>query len=118
LKAYSLVGKKLVECNPEALLTTPVGMLVDEKDEMIRLIFTTEARKKQRELLTQLSAEFNKNEHAGTYLVSHLENPDLVKSILAELKTGKPIEEQAKLKPATPSKKKAKKGKSLKVREN
>jgi len=36
LKVYSLVGKKLVECEPDELKDKPVGMIVDEKEEMIR----------------------------------------------------------------------------------
>jgi hypothetical protein len=86
LKSYSLVGKKLIECAPDELLDSPVGMIVDEKEEMIRLILTPEARKKQREYLVQQSAEFNKKEYAGTYLVSHIENPGLVKVFLQEMK--------------------------------
>jgi hypothetical protein len=86
VKAYSLVGKKLIECTPDELLETPVGMIVDEKEEMIRLILTPDARKKQREVLVQQSADFNKKEYAGTYLVSHIENPELVKVFLEEMK--------------------------------
>ncbi|NHJ48961.1 MAG: hypothetical protein FK733_14340 [Asgard group archaeon] len=86
MKAYSLVGKKLIECAPDELLESPVGMIVDEKEEMIRLILTPDARKKQREVLVQQSADFNKKEYAGTYLVSHIENPELVKAFLEEMK--------------------------------
>jgi len=107
LKSYSLVGKKLIECTPDELLQTPVGMIVDEQEEMIRLILTPEARKKQRELLVQQSAEFNKKEYAGTYLVSHIENPSLVKVFLEEMKQGK--EEEIVKKPKKKSKKKQKK---------
>lgn len=106
LKSYSLVGKKLIECTPNELLETPVGIIVDEQEEMIRLILTPEARKKQRELLVQQSAEFNKKEYAGTYLVSHIENPGLVKAFLEEMKEGK--EEKAVKKTKKKSKKKQK----------
>jgi hypothetical protein len=89
VKAYSLVGKKLIECTPAELLDSPVGMIVDEKEEMIRLILTPDARKKQRETLVQSSADFNKKEYAGTYLVSHIENPNLVKVFLDEMQQAK-----------------------------
>ena len=88
LKVYSLVGKKLVECPPEELMDAPVGMIVDEKEEMIRLIITPVARKKQRETLMQSTADFNMKEFAGTYLVSYLENPEIVKIFLDEIKKG------------------------------
>jgi hypothetical protein len=118
LKSYSLVGKKLIECAPDELLDSPVGMIVDEKEEMIRLILTPEARKKQREYLVQQSAEFNKKEYAGTYLVSHIENPGLVKVFLEEMKDieeGKKVEEEKVDK--KPKKKKAKKKKGKQVEE-
>jgi hypothetical protein len=87
MKVYSLVGKKLKECTPEQLLEESVGMIVDEEEEMIRLIISPKARKKQRELLMSQSGEYNKTEYAGTYLVSHLENPVIIKSFLEELKS-------------------------------
>jgi len=109
VKVYSLVGKKLVECTPDELLVSPVGMLVDEEEEMIRLIVTPEATKKQRYLLIQESADFNKNEYAGTYLVSHLENPAIVKTFLKDIKDGK--DTSTKKEEPSKSKKKSKKGK-------
>ncbi|NHK32111.1 MAG: hypothetical protein FK730_12210 [Asgard group archaeon] len=115
LKSYSLVGKKLIECEPDELLGSPVGMIVDEKEEMIRLILTPEARKKQREYLVQQSAEFNKKEYAGTYLVSHIENPGLVKAFLQEMKdikNGK-IGEEEKVVKKTKKKARKKKGKQV-----
>ncbi|MFW9924209.1 MAG: hypothetical protein ACFFDW_13070 [Candidatus Thorarchaeota archaeon] len=115
MKVYSLVGKKLIESTPEELMESKIGMIVDEHDEMIRLIITPDARKKQRELLVQESAEFNKNEFAGTYLVSHLENPVLIKSVLEEVRkiqSGEIIPETAKPKEEKPKEKK--KGKKKK----
>ncbi len=109
MKVYSLTGKKLVECTPDELLNSPVGMLVDDEEEMIRLIVTPEASKKQRELLIQESADFNKNEYAGTYLVSHLENPDIVETFLTDIKEGKDL--SAKKEEPSKPKKKSKKGK-------
>jgi len=91
VKTYALMGRKLSECQPEELYESSVGMIIDEKEEMIRLIITPEARKKQREILIQQAADFNKKEFAGTFLVSHLENPDLVKAFLVEIKEGKEI---------------------------
>ncbi|MBN1330496.1 MAG: hypothetical protein JXA54_13560 [Candidatus Heimdallarchaeota archaeon] len=113
MKLYSLVGKKLVECTPDELLNSLVGMLVDDEEEMIRLIVTPEANKKQRELLIQESADFNKHEYAGTYLVSHLENPDIVKTFLSDIKEGKDL--SAKKEDLNKSKKKSKKGKEKEV---
>ncbi len=69
LKVYSLVGRKLVECSPDELLESQVGMILDEEEEMIRLVITRDARKKQREYLLQQTADFNKKEFAGTFLV-------------------------------------------------
>lgn len=106
LKVYSLVGKKLVECEPDELKGVPVGMIVDEKEEMIRLIITPEARKKQRESLMQSTADFNMKEFAGTFLVSYLENPEIVDSFLDEIKRGEDIEPEPE-----PAKKKKKRGK-------
>lgn len=111
MKVYSLVGKKLLESTPEELEESMIGMIVDVKDEMIRLILTKDARKKQRELLMQLSAEFNKKEYAGTYLVSQLENPDLIKSILKEVKNLQSKEETEDKKEAKKKKPKSKKKK-------
>ncbi|MCK5183139.1 MAG: hypothetical protein KAQ95_02450 [Candidatus Heimdallarchaeota archaeon] len=88
LKVYSLVGRKLVECEPDELKDKPVGMIVDEKEEMIRLVITPVARKKQRETLMESTADFNMKEYAGTYLVSHLENPEIVNNFLDEIKKG------------------------------
>lgn len=110
MKIYSLVGKKLTECLPDELYDSPVGMIVDEKEEMIRLILTPMARKKQREILMQQSAEFNKKEYAGTYLVSFLENPSVVNSFLKEIKEDKATTEEVK-EPEKPKKKKKKKKK-------
>ncbi len=107
LKVYSLVGKKLVECEPDELKDKPVGMIVDEKEEMIRLIITPEARKKQREMLMESTADYNMNEYAGTYLVSHLENPEIVNNFLDEIKKGEDKEPE-------PVKKKSKRGKKKK----
>lgn len=92
LKVYSLVGKKLVECEPDELKDKPVGMIVDEKEEMIRLVITPVARKKQRETLMESTADFNMKEYAGTYLVSHLENPEIVNNFLDEIKKGEDTE--------------------------
>lgn len=86
MKVYSLVGRKLVKCSPDELLESQVGMILDEKEEMIRLVITREARKKQREYLMQQTAEFNKKEYAGTFLVSHLENPAIISSFIEEIK--------------------------------
>ncbi|MCK5298584.1 MAG: hypothetical protein KAJ76_06750 [Candidatus Heimdallarchaeota archaeon] len=88
MKVYSLVGRKLVECEPDELKDKPVGMIVDEKEEMIRLVITPVARKKQRETLMESTADFNMKEYAGTYLVSHLENPEIVNNFLDEIKKG------------------------------
>lgn len=110
MKVYSLVGKKLTECKPDDLIDASVGMIVDEKEEMIRLIITPDARKKQREVLMQQSAEFNKKEFAGTYLVSYLENPEIVNSFLKEIKEGKQdTKTKEKKSPKKPKKKKRKK---------
>ncbi len=109
LKVYSLVGKKLVECDPEELKDAPVGMIVDEKEEMIRLIITPDARKKQRETLMESSADFNMKEYAGTYLVSHLENPEIVKTFLDDIRKGEDTQPEPE-----PEKKKKKKGKKKK----
>ena len=110
MKVYSLVGKKLTECLPDELYDSSVGMIVDEKEEMIRLILTPQARKKQREILMQQSAEFNKKEFAGTYLVSFLENPSIVNLFLKEIKEGKtePSEKKSVEKPKKKKKKKKK----------
>ncbi len=108
---YSLVGKKLVECTPDELIDSPVGMIVDEKEEMIRLIVTPDARKKQRETLMQQSADFNKKEYAGTYLVSHLENPSIINLFLTEMKDAKESDAKEKLEPKKKLKKKKKKKK-------
>ena len=114
MKVYSLVGKKIIESSPDELIDAPVGMIVDEQQEMIRLIITPEARKKQREYLMQQSAEYNKKEFAGTYLVSHLENPDMVKSFLEEIKKI----QSGEIKPEEPKKVKSKKkGKKKKTAE-
>jgi hypothetical protein len=110
LKVYSLVGKKLVECAPEELKDAPVGMIVDEKEEMIRLIITPEARKRQRESLMESSADFNMKEYAGTYLVSHLENPEIVNSFLSDI--GKEEDKEPEPEPVKKKKKKGKKKKS------
>ncbi|NHJ86205.1 MAG: hypothetical protein FK734_12135 [Asgard group archaeon] len=112
MKVYSLVGKKLIESTPDELMESPVGMIVDEKEEMIRLILTPDARKKQRELLMQESAEFNKNEFAGTFLVSQLENPEIIKACLEEIKSGKADEPEKEKPKPTKAKSKGKKGKS------
>jgi len=112
LKSYSLVGKKLVECTPDALIEANVGVIIDEAEEMIRLIVKPEARPKQRELLLQLAADINKNEYAGTYLVSHIENPSLVHAFIEEIKNPEKFKKLAK-KPA--AKKKAKKSKKKKA---
>jgi len=112
LKVYSLVGKKLVECPPEELMDAPVGMIVDEKEEMIRLIITPVARKKQRETLMQSTADFNMKEFAGTYLVSYLENPEIVKIFLDEIKKGEDKEPEPE-----PVKKKSRRGKKKKGKE-
>jgi hypothetical protein len=85
LKVYSLVGKKLVESTPEEIMESSIGMIVDEEEEIIRLILKPDARKKQREVLVEQSAEFNKKEFAGTYLVSHLENPSIIQSFLSAI---------------------------------
>jgi len=114
LKTYSLVGKKLVECSPDELIGLSVGMIVDEQEEMIRLIITPEARKKQREYLIQESAEMNKSEFAGTFLVSQLENPAVVKMFLEEVKkiqSGEIIPETKKASDKTKAPKKGKKKK-------
>jgi len=109
LKVYSLVGKKLVECKPEELKDAPVGMIVDEKEEMIRLIITPEARKKQRESLMESSADFNMKEYAGTYLVSHLENPEIVNTFLDDIGKGEDKEPEPKPEPKKKKKKSKKK---------
>ncbi len=109
LKVYSLVGKKLVECEPDELKDKPVGMIIDEKEEMIRLILTPTARKKQRETLMETTADFNMKEYAGTYLVSHLENPEIVNNFLDEIKKGEDKEPEPE-----PVKKKKKRGKKKK----
>jgi len=109
VKTYALVGKKLSECQPEELYEASLGMIVDEKEEMIRLIITPEARKKQREILIQQAADFNKKEFAGTFLVSHLENPDLVKAFLIEIKEGKDLSTAEKTSEKKPKKKTRKK---------
>jgi hypothetical protein len=114
LKVYSLVGKKLVECEPEELKDKPVGMIVDEKEEMIRLIITPDARKKQRETLMESTADFNMKEYAGTYLVSHLENPEIVNNFLDEIKKGEDAEQEPE---PEPKKKKKKRGKRKKETE-
>lgn len=106
LKVYSLVGKKLVECEPDELKDKPVGMIVDEKEEMIRLVITPVARKKQRETLMESTADFNMKEYAGTYLVSHLENPEIVNNFLDEIKKGEDTEPEPE-----PVKKKKRRGK-------
>ena len=114
MKTYSLVGKKLVECSPDELKDQPVGMIVDEKEEMLRLIVTPEARKKQREYLLQESAELNKTKYAGTYLVSFLENPSIVKNFLEEVKkiqSGEIVEEPKEVREKPKPKKKGKKKK-------
>ena len=114
MKTYSLVGKKLVECSPDELKEQSVGMIVDEKEEMLRLIVRPEARKKQREYLLQESAELNKTNYAGTYLVSFLENPSIVNSFLEEVKkiqSGEIKEEPIKEKEDSKPKKKGKKKK-------
>jgi len=115
LKVYSLVGRKLVECSPDELLESQVGMILDEKEEMIRLVITREARKKQREYLMQQTSDFNKKEFAGTYLVSYLENPEIINAFIEEIKkiesgevSEKPVE-----KPKSKSKKKRKKKKAV-----
>ena len=114
MKTYSLVGKKLVECSPDELIGSPVGIIVDEQEEMIRLIITPDARKKQREYLIQESAEINKNEFAGTFLVSHLENPAVVKSFLEEIKKFQSGEIKAETKKVSDKAKAPKKGKRKK----
>ncbi|MHA1555999.1 MAG: hypothetical protein ACTSPM_03610, partial [Candidatus Heimdallarchaeota archaeon] len=86
MKVYSLVGRKLVKCSPDELLESQVGMILDEKEEMIRLVITREARKKQREYLMQQTSDFNKKEFAGTYLVSYLENPEIINAFIEEIK--------------------------------
>ncbi|MHA1220335.1 MAG: hypothetical protein ACTSQB_01235 [Candidatus Heimdallarchaeota archaeon] len=111
MKIYSLIGKKLIESTPDELLESLVGMLVDEDEEMIRLILTPDTRKKQRELLMQKSADFNKKEYAGTYLVSYLENPAIIKTFLTEIKEGKTTPEPKEAKKTPSKKKKGKKGK-------
>lgn len=109
LKVYSLVGKKLVECEPDELKDKPVGMIVDEKEEMIRLVITPEARKKQRETLMESTADFNMKEYAGTYLVSHLENPEIVNNFLDEIKKGEGKEPEPEPEPVKKKKKRGKK---------
>ncbi|NHJ32628.1 MAG: hypothetical protein FK732_07190 [Asgard group archaeon] len=109
MKVYSLVGKKLVECEPEELKDKHVGMIVDEKEEMIRLIITPEARKKQREALMESTADYNMKEFAGTYLVSHLENPEIINNFLDEIKKGETQEPESEPEPV--KKKKKKRGK-------
>ncbi len=109
LKVYSLVGKKLVECEPDELKDKPVGMIVDEKEEMIRLVITPEARKKQRETLMESTADFNMKEYAGTYLVSHLENPEIVNNFLDEIKKGESKEPEPEPEPVKKKKKRGKK---------
>ncbi|NPE08085.1 MAG: hypothetical protein GNW80_07375 [Asgard group archaeon] len=109
MKVYSLVGKKLVECEPDELKDKPVGMIVDEKEEMIRLVITPEARKKQRETLMESTADFNMKEYAGTYLVSHLENPEIVNNFLDEIKKGESKEPEPEPEPVKKKKKRGKK---------
>lgn len=112
LIVYSLVGKKLVECAPDELIDAPVGMIVDEKEEMIRLIILPEARKKQRETLMQSSADFNMKEFAGTYLVSFLENPEVVKDFLAAIKKGEDEESDPEPEPVKTKSKRGRKKKA------
>ncbi|MHA1245137.1 MAG: hypothetical protein ACTSP7_11260 [Candidatus Heimdallarchaeota archaeon] len=111
MKSYSLVGKKLVECTPDDLIEVNVGVIIDEAEEMIRLIVKPEARPKQRETLIHVAADHNKKEYAGTYLVSHIENPSLVHAFIDEIKNPEKYKKLAK-KPA--AKKKAKKSKKKK----
>ncbi len=111
MKVYSLVGRKLVECSPDELLESQVGMILDEKEEMIRLVITREARKKQREYLMQQTADFNKKEFAGTFLVSYLENPEIIKAFIDEIKkieSGE-VSEKSVEKPKSKKKRKKKK---------
>ena len=112
MKIYSLVGRKLVECLPDELLESKTGIIIDEKEEMIRLVITRDARKKQREYLMQQTAEINKKEYAGTLLVSYLENPEIINSFIEEIKkiaSGEIVEEQPVEKPKSKKKKKKKK---------
>ena len=113
MKVYSLVGRKLVECSPDELLESQVGMILDEKEEIIRLVIPREARKKQREYLLQQTADFNKKEFAGTFLVSYLENPEIISAFINEIKkiqSGE-ISEEPVEKPKSKRKKKKKKKK-------
>jgi len=111
LKSYSLVGKKLKECTPDDLIEVNVGVIIDEAEEMIRLIIKPEARPKQRETLIHVAADFNKKEYAGTYLVSHIENPSLVHAFIDEIKNP---EKYKKLTKKSAAKKKTKKSKKKK----
>ncbi|MEA2071054.1 MAG: hypothetical protein U9O98_07160 [Asgard group archaeon] len=108
MKCYSLVGKQLKECGPEDLLEKPLGLIVDEAEEIIRLVITKDARPKQRELLVRLSSDFNKEEYAGVLLVSHLENPDLIKDFLKDIKKQTAAEEEPPEKPKKEASKKKK----------
>ncbi len=114
MKVYSLVGRKLVECSPDELLESQVGMILDEEEEMIRLVITRDARKKQREYLLQQTADFNKKEFAGTFLVSYLENPEIISAFLDEIKkieSGEISEKPAEKQKSKQKKKKKKKKK-------
>jgi len=109
LKSYSLVGKKLVECTPDDLIEANVGVIIDEAEEMIRLIVKPEARPKQRENLIHVAADLNKKEYAGTYLVSHIENPSLVHAFIDEIKNPEKYKQLAKKSVAKKKTKKSKK---------
>ena len=62
-------------------------------------------------------AELNKKEYAGTYLVSHLENPEIIKAFLEEIKNPQETKDETTPKDTKKKPKKKKKKKKEEVTE-